>query len=316
MNRLLRNLPLSALLCTSLLACTADAAKPPPPRYDGQFWAHWGDGKAELASYDLVFPRYGELRRGSAVTIFVTETFSDSARVKADPGRHPKADEVPVMKLNLVLDFQTGIYDYNTMSSTFVWLAPRATRPAGSPSKVSFSSQEWCGHVWHQLLFDDDSVREVSHSYFDGEADVAKNLAYPEGGLSEDALLFWARGLAAPRLERGTKQELPFLPSLLTARLAHEPLAWSRVTLEVAPSTTTVTVPAGTFDVEVRKATSSDGLVRTYYVESAWPHRLIRMERSDGMKAELKGSDRLKYWELNHEGQEEALRRIGLTPPG
>ena len=28
-------------------------------------------------------------------------TFSDTARVKADPGRHPKHDEVPVMKLNL-----------------------------------------------------------------------------------------------------------------------------------------------------------------------------------------------------------------------
>ncbi len=26
------------------------------------FYAHWGDGKAELSSYKIVQPRYGELR--------------------------------------------------------------------------------------------------------------------------------------------------------------------------------------------------------------------------------------------------------------
>lgn len=308
-------LVLLALLSSSLLACSARADAPLPPSYDSRFWSHWSDGKAELAAYDLVFPRYGELRRGSAVTIFVTETFSDSARVKADPGKHPKADEVAVMKLNFVVDFQTGIYDYNTMSSAFVLLAPRGERPAGSLSKVSFSSQEWCGHVWHQLLFDDDSVREVSHSYFDGEADVVKELPQPRAGLSEDALLLWARGLAGPRLAPGQKLEVPFLPSLMSSRLAHRPLAWGRARLERAAGATTVTVPAGTFEVELRKVTSGDDLVRSYYVESAWPHRLVRFEDSAGMKAELRGAERLKYWEMNHEGQQEALRRIGLTPP-
>lgn len=303
-----------SLLCATFLSCTAQA-QTTPPSYDGTFWAHWGDGRAELAAYDLIFPRYGELRRGSAVTIFVTETFSESARVKADPGKHPKADEAPVMKLNHVLDFQTGIYDYNTMTSSFVLLEPRGKRPAGALTKTSFSSQEWCGHVWHQLLFDDDSVREVSHSYFDGEADRDARIPFPEGGVSEDVLLFWARGLGGPRVDRGKSVEVPFLPSLMSSRLAHKPLAWSRVTLAVEPKTTTVTVPAGTFEVEVKKATSSDGLVRTYYVEAAAPHRLVRIMASDGMKAELRGSERLKYWEMNDEGQEAALRRLGLTPP-
>ena len=68
----------------------------------------WEDGQAELSGYSLKQPRYGQIREGSAVLIFVTETFSESARVKADPGRHPPADEFPAMKLNVVKDFQTG----------------------------------------------------------------------------------------------------------------------------------------------------------------------------------------------------------------
>jgi len=99
------------------------------------------------------------------VTIFVTETFSNALRVKADPGKHPAQDEVPVLKLNLVEDFPTGVYDYNLMSSSFVALTPVNERPAGAPLKVSFSSQEWCGHVWQQMLFDSRAVRLTAHSY-------------------------------------------------------------------------------------------------------------------------------------------------------
>ena len=105
------------------------------PTINDAFWDHWGDGRAELGAYDLVIPRYGELRRGVAVTIFVTETFSEEARVKANPGRHQASDEYPVMKLNFVQDFPTGIYDYNLMTSAFLALAPRSGRPPGTPAK-------------------------------------------------------------------------------------------------------------------------------------------------------------------------------------
>ena len=54
------------------------------------------------------------------------------------------AGTVPVMKLNLVEDFQTGIYDYNLMTSTFVaWIVSPANRkvsvyvPVASTSPVA-----------------------------------------------------------------------------------------------------------------------------------------------------------------------------------
>ena len=221
------------------------------PEFGDAFWKQWGDGRGELAGYDLEIPRYGALRHGTAVTIFVTETFSNKRRVKADPGRHPKTDEFPVMKLNLVQDFGTGIYDYNLMTSAFTALASVNARPSGSPTKVSFSAQEWCGQVYAQVLFDARYARFVAHSYFDTEADSTSSFELPNDALSEDALLAWARGFTAPVLARGDSAEAPLLGSLREARLLHQPLVTSQAHFKRAAATESVVVPAGTFDADV-----------------------------------------------------------------
>ena len=197
---------LLALCC----AGTPDAGREPvlltAPAYGPEFWDHWGDGQAELAGYELTYSRYGEPRSGTAVAIFVTETFSGARHVKHESGGGPDADVFQVLKLNLVQDFPTGIYDYNLMTSAFVALEPRLGRPAGSPAKISFSSQEWCGQVYAQVRFEHDGLRLDSHSYFDGEADRELPLDYPADGLAEDTLPVWARGLAAPALAPGTSR--------------------------------------------------------------------------------------------------------------
>jgi hypothetical protein len=295
------------------LACQTSARSEAAIAYGDPFWRHWGDGRGELSGYDLVFSRYGEARRGTAVAIFVTEPFSQSVRVKADPGKHPKSDEFQVMKLNLVRDFPTGIYDYNVMTSAFVGLEPRGGRPAGSPTKVSFSSQEWCGHVYAQALFDRDAVRVVSHSYFDGEADQSLRLPGAPDVLAEDALPLWARGLAAPVLAPGATREVRLVRSLLVSRLRHLPVTTEGARLERSAGSTSVTVPAGTFEVETLSATIAGGRTWTFWVEKAAPRRLVRWTSSDGEDARLLGSDRLAYWQLNRAGGEAALERLGLT---
>jgi len=286
------------------------------PVFGDAFWRHWGDGQAELSSYDLSFPRYGEVRSGLAVAIFVTETFSDEARVKADPGVHPRSDELPVMKLNLVQDFPTGIYDYGLMTSVFAALAPLRGRPAGSVAKVSFSSQEWCGHAYHQLLPGARNVRSTSHSYFDGEADRDETLDYPAGGVFEDALPLWARGFAGPRLEPGESLATTMLRSPELVRLRHVPAAWEPVTLARSADTTTATAPAGTFAVETFTADVGGAMPRTwtFLVEAAEPRRLVRWEASDGRRAVLVASERLRYWERNGSAFRDDLARLGLAP--
>jgi hypothetical protein len=290
------------------------------PSYGSAFGDQWYDGQAELAGYTLTFPRYGELRTdGTAVAIFVSEHFLNEARVKANQASD---DTVPVLKLNLVLDFQTGIYDYNLMTSAFVATKPVNGLPAGAPTKVSFSSQEWCGHVYHQSLFDASGVRDTQHSYFEGEADERRELEHPSGGFSEDALLLWARGIAGPALEPGATAELPLYRSLEIQRLQHVPAAWDSATLERHEGTERVEVPAGEFEVERRTAevkARGDGPDRTwtFYVEASRPHRIVRFTRDDGLDARMTGAERMPYWKLNGKGQAERLQALGLSrrPP-
>jgi len=249
----------------------------------------------------------------------VYEPFSNSARVKADPGKHPATDEFPVMKLNLVEDFATGVYDYNLMTSVFVAMSSVNNLPPGTPTKVSFSSQEWCGHVYEQMLFDSSSIRRTRHSYFDGEGDVNDTLEFPKNGISEDSLLFWARGMAGPVLEPGQSIEVPMLTSVKVTRLNHVTAAWSNAKLSRAAETQKIKVAAGEFEVDVFSVSVDNDAKRsrTIYVEHAFPHRIIRWELGNGEKAELLGTERMSYWKMNGPGFEEAVRKLGLNPrPG
>jgi len=289
------------------------AAYVDPPIADSQFWKTWGDGQAELAAYDLVEPHYGHPRRGTAVTIFVSETFSNSARVKADPGKHPKQDEFAVMKLNLVKDFQTGVYDYNDMTSAFVALDAVNSRKAGWLTKVAFSSQEWCGNVYHQMLFDAKGIRSTRHSYFDGEGDQQQTLPYPDNGLAADALLLWARQMAEPKMAPGDRRTVQLLSGLQAVRDSHRPAEWTQAKLGRMKVMAPLTVPAGTFAVEAWTVESGDRKL-TIYTETARPYRIVKWESSKGEKAELLGVDRMKYWQLNGVGAESYLKKLKLAP--
>jgi hypothetical protein len=284
----------------------------PSPAYDQAFWSHWGDGRAELSGYDLVIPRYREHRRGTAVLVFVTEPFSNAVRVKADPGKHPPDDEFQALKLNAVRDFPTGIYDYNVMTSTFVALQPFGGQPAGATAKVSFSAQEWCGHVYQQLLFRPRAVEQTLHSYFDGEGDQQRTLAADDRGLSEDALFLWARGLAAPVLRPGEKRGVRLLRSLQVSRFRHVPVEWEAATIERSAERSSVSVPAGTFDAEVMRAGIDGGRNWTFWVEAAAPHRILRWETSEGERGDLIKAVRLPYWKMNAIEYEKAVAELGL----
>ena len=75
------------------------------------FWRYWSDSKAELNGYRFVQPRYGQLREGRAVLVFVTEPFSRSKKVKVDRYDRNNPDHTMVLNLNDVRKFQTGVYD-------------------------------------------------------------------------------------------------------------------------------------------------------------------------------------------------------------
>lgn len=261
-------------------------------------------------------PRYGELRRGTAIAIFVTEPFSDSLRVKADPGKHPDSDVFQVLKLNLVRDFPTGIYDYNLMTSAFVAVQPVGRLAAGLPAKISFTAQEWCGQVYQHVLVRPPSMSYQIHSYFDGEADQQKRNEWRDGGVAEDTLFFWARGLGEPFMSAGETRTVPVLPSLGFTRLAHVPMVWRTATLSVSENSELISVPAGPFETEVRTAEMDNGRKWTFYVERSAPRRIIKWTVSDGEQGEMLRSERLPYWKMNAREFESAVEKLGLTSRG
>ena len=82
-----------------------------------EFNAYWFNNEAELTSYQLEQARYGEIHKGNAVLVYVTEPFSVEKQVKADA---PTPNDYTILKLNFVKKFNTGIYPYSMMSSFFL----------------------------------------------------------------------------------------------------------------------------------------------------------------------------------------------------
>ena len=145
---------------------TAQTSKPSTP-LSQEFKGYWYNGEAEINSYKLEQARYGEMREGTAVLLFVTEPFLSDKQVKADK---TNPSNTSVLKLNATKNFNTGIYPYSIMQSTFF--------PVDNNQhalKISCSVQEWCGHVYMQLNNRND-FEIMSHSYFESEADEDLNL--------------------------------------------------------------------------------------------------------------------------------------------
>ena len=271
------------------------------------FWDDWGDGQAEIDRYRIQQPRYGEVREGEAVWVFVTEDFTAATNVKSDGGH---GDEFPVLKLNDIRNFQTGLYAYSTMTSTFARLD--GGLPLGVPNKVSLSVQEWCGHVYEQWSVEKGRLHRTSHSYFDGEADEESQLKLPKRAVLADALPMVVRGLTGELVAEGASVEIQLLPRGIDTRLGYAPtLAWRSATLARAAASEQIEVPAGRFETRRTEVHVEGALWMAFDVEVASPHRVIRWESAFGERGELLATRRSAYWKesaVSDEALWEALR--------
>lgn len=197
----------------------------PKKQLSQEFKEYWYAGNAEITSYRLEQARYGELREGTAVLIYVTEPFLPGLQVKAD---NSDPSNIPVLKLNATKNYLTGIYPYAIMTSSFY-----PVHDNGQALKVSFSSQEWCGHVYAQLNNRDD-FEIMSHSYFGTEAD--QNLHLPKTPLENE---IWNKIRINPNdLPIG---DIEMIPSLEYLRLSHKELKAYKATAEISTSEATTT---------------------------------------------------------------------------
>ena len=301
------------LLVATLILVLSGEARSEPTTSEVGFDARWHDGRAELDGYRYSIVRYGAKREGQAVMIFVTEPWSESKRVKVEDHLRNPADTFEVLKLNLVRDFQTGIYDYNTMVSLFV-----RTRDF-SPVEVSFSSAEWCGHVYHKVRFDRDAVTEELRSYFEGESGD-RSLKRVEPGIPEEALFVLLRGLREDYVGPKGRRDIELLSGMMESRLRHRPLAWTRARIE--RTSESVSVPAGTWTSAILYVvTLNDGRTGRFWVEPTGDRRILKwtwtgpgVNTESSETGELTGSFRTAYWKENGPGDDRLLRSLGLRP--
>ncbi len=215
-----KTLILGVLLSSMLVSCTENSLKiagdesPDTSIITSQTGSsskddhnYWYQGKAEITSYKLEQARYGEMHEGTAVFVFVTEPFSPTKLVKADT---PDPDNISVLKLNQTRKFNTGIYPYSIMTSTFL-----PFKKGDYSLKVSSSSQEWCGHTYMEVQNPQNGHFGVKiDSYFEGESqELSKSVA----ALMEDDI--WTLIRLRENLPTG---RVSMYPSLLAARLLHK----------------------------------------------------------------------------------------------
>ncbi len=248
-----------------LLACTLTghllrAAEPAAEAKE-----YWFGGKAEVTSYRLEQVRYGEVRDGRAVLVFVSEPFSISKHVKLDAPEKAGSDGIEVLKMNAVRNFTTGIYAYSVMTSTFTPFA----QPAPS-LKVDCSTQEWCGNTFTQLDRRGPSYFLQTHSYFETEGERTGTLA---AAWLEDELLNLIR-LDPDRLPRG---EVNVIPAILFSRFVHQPVAVQRARAETDDDVTFADLPCRRF--RLTYLTGKHRVFSVYY-EREFPRKILGWEET------------------------------------
>lgn len=258
---------------------------------------YWYSGKAELNSYSLKQSRYGEMREGEVVLVFVTEPFSLSKQVKLDNPNAAGDDNVTVMKLNNIRKFNTGIYDYSIVSSTFT---PVDYNNHPNTLKLTMSMQEWCGHTFTQLNLKEDHYRFKQFSYFESDGDTEKDIST---ALLEEELMTRIR-LNEGQLPVG---DIDLIFSTIYSRFAHKELTVAKATINktVVDSTVKYSVEYLNYD----RAISID-------VEKEFPYRILSWteDNGDGLvtEARLKKSLNEPYWSQKGVEDEAKRKELGL----
>ena len=275
-----------------LLSCKSSIEPP-----GEQFKQQWYAGKAELNSYTLQQARYGEIRNGEAVLIFVTEDFSTDKLVKLDEPDQTN-DKVRVLKMNMTKKFVTGIYPYSMMLSVFT---PVSKNGKEKTVKADCSSQEWCGQTFSQLKLSGGNYNWQLHSYFEKEGEQENRL---DAILLEDEL--WNRIRINPSSLPQGKNSL--IPGLLWQRLSHSEMQKQDAVLSISKADTFLIKDNSAQLYTIYYPTVQRTL--QIYFQADFPHEILGWQESypDGFgtnkkmlttKAIRKKTIWLDYWKHN-----------------
>ncbi len=261
----------------------------------------WDDGQAEISAYQAVAMRYGRPREYTEYQIVVKEPFSKRLLVKADPDHDPE-DIMTVLKLNRVLNYQTGIYAYHQMLSFFFDVETM------QPLKWTLAHFEWCGNTFKMFTRRERQARLETHTYWDGDADQVFDLEFDSDTVFYDQLMVWLR---AQQFELGTSRTLQVYPTELSSRGPRPSQVQAILTV---PGLEEIRLADGSRrNALLVQIGMTDGLHR-FWIEPEFPRRLLGWETPDGGRGRLQWSKRLPYWKLNQPGDESYLDPPAAEP--
>lgn len=258
---------------------------------------YWFDGSAEIAVYAVQQERYGEMRPARQVMVFVTEDFSKNKQVKLDDPEAAPNDRQPILKLNLLRRFTTGIYDYSLMQSIFT--------PFGTDNERSLKTtttvQDWCGQVYSQYNRKPKGDYQVqSFSYFESEGDDNLEL---QADFLEDEI--WTQIRLNPRgLENFSGN---VAPADFYNRLKHKPLKphLAKISIQNNAATSTLLLQYESIDRSL-----------SIQFESLPPHRILSWEEKTDGKIQSSGQlvnlSKSPYWTKSSHQFDSLRDSIGL----
>ena len=255
----------------------------------------WFSG-AEINRYKLDQSRYGHQHPGHAEFIFVSEPFLTQKQVKNETGGQPSTD---VLKLNALRTFNTGIYSYRTMTSTF---RPIDLTNFPHALKTTTSVQDWCGQSFQQINWKKSGWQIELRSYFEREGDQDYKVGK---SWLEDELWLLAR-LDPKKLPTGSIQ---VIPGAVTTRFDHHPIqpykASGKLSQDSKQTTYTLRYPELNKSLEIAFDTKFPHIIRAWKESSplgttkaVLTHRIMNSE----------------YWSENKPNNRELRRQLGLEP--
>ncbi len=259
-----------------------------------EFREYWFKGKAEINSYDLEQAQYGKLNKGEAVMIFVTEDFRLDKQVKLES--NDKEHATPVLKLNFIKKFITGIYDYSMYTSVFT---PVQTSTFPSTLKVTNTNQEWCGQSFLQLNYRQNGYQLLGKSYFEQEVEDECHI---ESAILEDELWAKIRLLTVDQLPTGN---MFMIPSMTSLRLRHRKVQAEMAKISIEPYAGDSTFKGkNLIHYKISYPESKRDL--SIIFEKEFPHRIMGWEETYEnknkrltSKAVLKATIQNPYWQKN-----------------
>jgi len=265
---------------------------------NSDFNKYWYAGEAEVSSYRLEQARYGQIRNGDAVFVFVTEDFSKSKQVKLDYANRAGADKISILKLNTLRKFKTGIYDYSMMESIFT---PVDYKNNPHTLKTTTTSQDWCGHSFTQFNLEDSKYKITQFSYFESEGDKTVNV---KDVLLEDEL--WTRLRLNPSsIPTGTVE---LIPGTFFSRLVHKELKPKQARISMKKDEATATLKVEYLHLE-----------RSLEIqfENDFPFKITYFKENNGAgditQAVLKKTLKAAYWGQNSNQYEYLRDSLELT---